>query len=144
MTSTSPAIAGISHVDLSVTDLDRSETFYSELLGMTRLLEGRSDENGCSARYLVHPASMVILGLVQHDETNEVFSERQIGLDHLSFSVATSDELEIWSERLGELGIVNSGITEQEMWDVLVFRDPDNIQLELFFMKPEAGALLAP
>ena len=29
------------------------------------------------------------------------------------------------------------------MWDVLVFRDPDGIQLELFYMKPSAAALLA-
>ena len=30
------------------------------------------------------------------------------------------------------------------MWDVLVLRDPDNIQLEFFFMKPAAAELLVP
>jgi catechol 2,3-dioxygenase-like lactoylglutathione lyase family enzyme len=34
-------ITGISHIDLTVTDLDRSETWYSELLDMKRVLDGR-------------------------------------------------------------------------------------------------------
>jgi hypothetical protein len=28
------------------------------------------------------------------------------------------------------------------MWDVLVFRDPDNIQLEFIFVKPAASGLI--
>ena len=48
-----------------------------------------------------------------------------IGLD-----VASREELERWLARLDELGVSHAGITEEEPWDVLVFRDPDNIQLE--------------
>jgi hypothetical protein len=27
------------------------------------------------------------------------------------------------------------------MWDVLLFRDPDNVQLELIYVKPAASSL---
>lgn len=139
-----PTITGISHIDLSVTDLDRSEAFYTQLLDGTRLLAGESDEHGYQSRYVLHPESMVIIGLVQHEQLDsDQFNERRVGLDHLSFNVADRSELDAWMARLDEQGIEHSGIAEAEMWDVLVLRDPDNIQLEFFWTKPAAAALLA-
>ncbi len=138
-----PTITGVSHIDLSVTDLARSEAFYADLLGATKILEGRSDDNRLSSCYLLHPDSLLILGLVQHDEPiGEDFDEHGIGLDHLSFNVASRDELDAWLAELDARGITHSGISEGDMWDVLVLRDPDNIQLEFFYMKPAAAALV--
>jgi catechol 2,3-dioxygenase-like lactoylglutathione lyase family enzyme len=71
------------------------------------------------------------------------FDEHRIGLDHLSLGVADGAGLETWRDRLAERGIEHSPIVNGDLWDVLVFRDPDGIQLELFFMKPGAAALLA-
>lgn len=140
---TTPTITGVSHIDLSVSDLDRSEDFYLKLLGARRLLEGRSDDHHVTSRYVVHPESMLIIGLVQHDEpATASFDEHHIGLDHLSLNVASREELDAWKARLDDLGISHSDIAEQEMWDVLVLRDPDNIQLEFFYTKPAAAALL--
>lgn len=143
-----PSITGVSHIDLTVNDLDRSEAFYAELFTMSRVLDGRNDVHEFSSRYLVHADSLLILGLVRHDgepePTGPQFHEHRIGLDHLSFNVASRDELDRWLDRLDERGISHSGITEADMWDVLVFRDPDNIQLELFYMKPAAATLLNP
>ncbi len=79
---------------------------------------------------------MTTIGLEQHDATDgSAFDERRVGLDHLAFNVASREELDAWLARLDELGISHTGITEQEPWDVLVLRDPDNIQLEFFFRK---------
>jgi catechol 2,3-dioxygenase-like lactoylglutathione lyase family enzyme len=136
-------ITGISHIDLTVTDLDTSEAWYSELLDMKRVLDGRNDAEHFDARYLVHADTMLILGLVQHDGTNGApFDERRVGLDHLSLNVASRPELDAWQERVAERAIQYTPIVESEMWDVLVVRDPDNIQLEFFYMKPEAATLL--
>jgi glyoxylase I family protein len=142
-------ITGISHIDLTVTDLDRSEAWYSELLGMKRVLDGRNDGQHFDARYLVHPDTMLIVGLVHHDGTNgddtngTSFDERRVGLDHLSFNVPSRAELDAWQELVAERAIGHTPIVEAEMWDVLVVRDPDNIQLEFFYMKPEAATLLS-
>ncbi len=138
-----PSITGISHVDLSVTDLEASDAWYRELLGAVPLFGGRSDEHGLDVRYIIEPRSGVVIGLEQHDANpGTPFDERRVGLDHLAFNVASRQELDDWLARLDELGIAHSGITEEEPWDVLVFRDPDNIQLELFFLKADPADLL--
>jgi catechol-2,3-dioxygenase len=138
-----PSITGISHVDLSVTDLEASDTWYRELLGAIPLFGGRSDTNQLDARYIMEPNSGVVIGLEQHDENpGTPFDERRVGLDHLAFNVASRDELDSWLARLDELGIPHSGITEDEPWDVLVFRDPDNVQLEFFYLKADPPTII--
>jgi catechol 2,3-dioxygenase-like lactoylglutathione lyase family enzyme len=138
-----PKIAGFSHVDLSVTDLARSKAWYSELLGMVELFGGRNDERGYEVSYLMEPNSGVIMGFESHDANpGSEFDERRVGLDHLSWSVDSREELDGWLARLDELGVEHSGITVEDMWDVLVLRDPDNIQLEFIYVKPAAQALI--
>jgi hypothetical protein len=70
------------------------------------------------------------------------FDERRVGLDHLSFDVESRTQLDGWMARLVELDIPHSGISDEPMWDVLVFRDPDNVQLEFIYVKPAATELL--
>ena len=63
------------------------------------------------------------------------FDEAQTGLDHVGFNVAGREELEAWTVWLDELGVEHSGIrtgSEPFPFATVVFRDPDNIQLELF------------
>ena len=50
-----PTITGVSHIDLTVSDLDRSEAFYADLLDLSRVLDGRNDDRRFASRYLVHP-----------------------------------------------------------------------------------------
>lgn len=138
-----PEITGFSHVDLSVTDLAASKSWYTELLGMVELFGARNDERGYDVSYLMDAHSGVVMGFECHDaNTNSAFDERRVGLDHLSWAVDSREQLDGWLARLDELGIPHSGITEQDMWDVLVFRDPDNIQLEFIFVKPAASSLI--
>jgi catechol-2,3-dioxygenase len=61
-----------------------------------------------------------------------VFDERHIGLDHIAFQVANRDELQRWVAHLEANGVAHSGIADMSYGPTLVFRDPDNIQLELF------------
>lgn len=138
-----PRISGISHVDLSVSDLAVSTTWYQELLGMVELFSHRNDERGYHVKYLMEPNSGVVMGFEQHDANpGSPFDERRVGLDHLSWNVDSREELDAWLVRLNERSIAHSGITEQDMWDVLVFRDPDNVQLEFVYIKPAASSLV--
>ena len=139
----SPAITGISHVDLSVTDLRASVAWYTDLLGMVPLFGGRNEAFAYDVQYLIEPASGVIMGFEQHDgNPGSAFDERRVGLDHLSFNVDSREELDAWLARLDELGASHSGITEEDNWDVLVCRDPDNIQLEFFLLKLDPDSIL--
>lgn len=68
------------------------------------------------------------------------FDERRVGLDRLGFKVANRDELNRWVTHLDAKGVSHSGILDNGFGLTVVFRDPDNIQLDLF-MHPGADEL---
>lgn len=130
-----PEFTGVSHVGLSVTDLDRSTAWYTDVLGLQVLMP--TDVPGLKRVLLVHPGSGLMVGLGQHGEaTGAAFDERATGLDHLSLAVGSRDELAEWERRLADKGVSYTPIQDEFYGSVLVFRDPDNIQLELFAMAP--------
>jgi len=134
-----PKITGLSHVDLTVTNLDHAEGWYTKLFGMNKVLEGESAEEGFKAKYLLEPTSGFILGLVEHTtKSGNGFDARATGLDHLSLGVTSRDELKAWKSRLDELGIQNGGISEQGVGAGLNFRDPDGIALEFYVIDMQA------
>jgi glyoxylase I family protein len=95
-------------------------------------------EEGGYAVLLMDPRSGIAIGLHHHDANpGQPFRESQTGLDHISFSVGERADLDAWASWLDELGIKNSGVIHTDnpvSYSVVVFRDPDNIQLELFHM----------
>jgi catechol 2,3-dioxygenase-like lactoylglutathione lyase family enzyme len=55
-----------------------------------------------------------------------------VGLDHLAIRVPDRSALESWVRHFDALGIEHSGVKEENGGPLVVFRDPDNIQLELW------------
>lgn len=133
-----PNITGVHHIGLTVSNLDRSVHWYTQVFGLTTLI--RFEEAGGERRKVLlrHPATGLVIGLVAHRSTpDHAFDETYIGLDHLSFAVENRDELVAWQHTLQQLGIDHSPIAEARGGsEVLVFRDPDNIQLELIASRP--------
>jgi catechol 2,3-dioxygenase-like lactoylglutathione lyase family enzyme len=125
------ATGPVHHLRLTVSDVDRSREFYTEVVGFQFVMDLPSGV------FLSNGA--VGLGLGPSPDpsrapTNDQFDEARIGLDHLSFSVATRDDLERARQLLDERGVPHGEITD--LGDafglyILAFRDPDNIQLEL-------------
>ncbi|MEA2434930.1 MAG: glyoxylase family protein [Actinomycetota bacterium] len=129
-----PDITGLSHLTLTVTDVDRSLDWYQQLLGVQMIFEGEEPENAVT-RFVVtiHPTSALILGLRKHRSTaDERFDETKVGMDHVAFQVGSRAVMDEWVARLDELGIEHSGVKDAAYGSVITFRDPDNIQLELF------------
>jgi glyoxylase I family protein len=130
----SGAFHGISHLDLSVSDVEASAAWYQRVLGLDRVR--RSDLPGRTMIVLLHRPSGLIIGLNQHDDMPEGgFDERRCGLDHVGFTVAERAELEVWEARLAELGVAHSPVADVDSGAALVFRDPDNIQLEMWWTR---------
>ncbi|KUI45477.1 glyoxalase [Mycobacterium sp. GA-1199] len=134
-----PGITGIHHISITVTDLEASLAWYQRLLGADRLpmkFPHYEREDTGYGELLIEPRSGVVIGL--HTNTGNDgnrFDEARTGLDHVALNVASRDELDAWTRRLDELGIEHSGIRAAEEpfpFATVVFRDPDNIQLELF------------
>ena len=130
-----PGIAGIHHISVTVTDIERSVPWYSEVLGLTKLMDETHPDGSGYAVVLGKPDFSMCVGLHTHSTNErERFSETRTGLDHLSFLVAERAELDAWEERLTELGVQHSPVNDLGAYAVLVFRDPDNIQLEFISM----------
>jgi catechol 2,3-dioxygenase-like lactoylglutathione lyase family enzyme len=130
-----PEIAMINHVGVTVTDVQRSTPWYSEVLGFTKLMEETHPDGTGNVIVLGKPDWSTCIGLHAHPANqNEPFAETRTGLDHISFLVPSRDALDEWEARLTELGVEHSPVNEQPGYSVLVFRDPDNIQLELISM----------
>lgn len=126
-----PTIAGGHHIALTVRDVDKSAKWYGDLLGMQVVLEG--DDETVRFRVMVHPGSGWFLGVRQyHGKADGPFDEFRTGLDHFAFTVSSRAELEAWEEKLREVGVTFSPIAETPIGTVIVFRDPDNIQLEFW------------
>jgi glyoxylase I family protein len=128
-----PEFTGVSHIGLTISDVERSKAWYSEVLGWQMLAEG-TDENGIHFAFGFLPGP-IGLGLRQHPEgSGDAFSPERTGLDHASFSVTSREELDEWARHLAEKGAEHSAIVEAPYGQVLSFKDPDGIALEAFLM----------
>jgi len=126
-----PSIAGAHHVSLTVSDADRSAAWYSDLLGMPIVMS--ADEETVSFRVLADPQSGWVLGVRQyHGREADRFDEFRTGMDHFAFAVTDRSELERWERELEARDVSFSPIAETPIGSVIVFRDPDNIQLEFW------------
>ena len=125
------ATGPVHHLRPTVADVERSRAFYEEVLGFRHVMDlpaGVFLSNGALG-----------LGIGPSPDpgrapADDRFDEARIGLDHLSFQVASRGELERAARLLDERGMPRGEVTD--LGDafglyVLAFRDPDNIQLEL-------------
>jgi len=136
-------IKGIHHLGLTVRDVDASAIWYEQVLAFYRVGEFEAPDGARRKVFLRHDGLQIRLGLTQHRHGyQDRFDETRIGLDHLAFSVADREELDAWAERLSDADVIHSVIAASNSIPgaaVLVFRDPDNIQLELFVDPSDAG-----
>jgi catechol 2,3-dioxygenase-like lactoylglutathione lyase family enzyme len=118
----------VHHIALRVTDLGRSITFYNELFGF-QVVAALPDVTILSNGTL-------ILGLRDQAqaESSDRFDEFRVGLDHISFAVASREDLERAFQTLDQRDVPHGEIEDLGSdfgLYVLALRDPDNIQLEL-------------
>ena len=126
-------LSGIHHVALNVGDVEKSARWYQEVLGFAPLFP--YDTDAFERRLVRHPSG-VVLGLTRHrhQDAATAFDERRTGLDHLAFAVPDRSVLDAWADRLTDAGIQHSGVkvTPTTGSALIVFRDPDGIQLEVY------------
>ena len=126
-------IKGVSHVSLSVTDLDRSLSFYRDVLGLEVFVDP-FDGTVFDGREALLLAGRVVVNLQSHAASDRSwFDPTRTGLDHLAFHVSNRDALETWAARLDAHGVAHSEVKEGGGFGWMIeFRDPDGVQLELY------------
>lgn len=127
-----PSLTGVSHLALTVTDLQRSVAWYVDTLGFAELFPFETAD--FTRRILLHPSGAVV-ALTQHTgATGGAFDPRVVGLDHVAFSVSSVDELASWAAWLTSRGIEHAGVQMTPLTGsaLVAFLDPDGIALELY------------
>ena len=125
------------HVRLTVTDIARSRAFYDDIFGLPVAFEVPADADETTRARLgflyggvIYHLGDSLLGL--RPVGSDVFHEDRVGLDHVSFTVKSTADLEAAAALLDERGIAHGGVKNIGPGSILEFRDPDNIALELF------------
>jgi catechol 2,3-dioxygenase-like lactoylglutathione lyase family enzyme len=130
----------IHHLRLTVTDLERSREFYTDLLGFTVAVESPPPDDPAAAETfkilfggVVMIRGNLLMGLRPMAPSGDRFDPDRVGLDHLSFGVASRDDLDEAVRLLDAHGVAHGEITTLASFgiDVLPFEDPDGVQLEL-------------
>jgi glyoxylase I family protein len=133
--------ARLHHLALTVTDVDASVRWYQDTFDVRFVMD--APHPGGVGKVLADESHQLMIVLHRHD-TNDgaIFGETTTGLDHAGFFVPSRADLEAWQDHLEAHGVTRmdvadkpltqSPIADEPYGSVLVFRDPDNIQLELF------------
>ena len=121
-----PQLTRVDHVSLTVTDLEVSHTFYTEVLDFVPIYDF-----GYGRIYLHNPSAFILTLVAHPDRTGARFTELTTGLDHLGLAAADLADLRAWEQRFRDRGVEFTPIREAEFGYHLNFRDPDGIALEL-------------
>ena len=133
-------IGDIHHLRLTVTDVERSRRFYAGLLGFEIAAESPPPDDPAAAETfkilfggVVLVRGNLVMGLRPMAPSGDRFDPDRVGLDHLSFGVASREDLEQAARLFDEHGVTHGEITSLISFgiDVLPFEDPDGVQLEL-------------
>jgi glyoxylase I family protein len=133
-------VDGIHHLRLTVTDVQRSREFYTGLLGFQVAAESPPPDDPAADEVfkilfggVVMIRGNLLMGLRPMAPAGDRFDPDRVGLDHLSFGVASRQELEQAVRLFDEHGVIHGEITRLVGFgiDVLPFEDPDGVQLEL-------------
>ena len=133
---------GFSHVRLTVTDIGVSRDFYdrvfgwpvavdaSEKAGQPGIADSPEDFYG-GVVYQVPSGSL--FGLRPVAPSGQQFDSEHTGLDHVSFQVASREDLVAAQSALEAAGIEHGEVKDLEAAGIAIlsFSDPDGVHLEL-------------
>jgi catechol-2,3-dioxygenase len=121
-------LRGIRGVKIPVTDLDRSIEWYGEVFGFEVEWEF-ADADGV-VRGVAGPVGDGVAGLALR--LNPEKARAIAGFDPVNWAVETREDLGDWIAHLDALGIPHSPEIEASIGWLLVFNDPDGLEIHVY------------
>lgn len=146
-------VGPVHHMRMSVTDVQRSRAFYTEVLGFEVAVDAPPPPDDPNHDVVVDSLQGGVIlmhegmffGLrpvaAERVEAADRFDALRVGLDHLSFAVPTRADLDEAARLLDERGVDHGPIRDLAPLGLsfLAFFDPDGIALELTAPLSRAG-----
>ena len=134
-----PRLAGLHHLGISVTDLERSLRFYCDVVGADVLV---GDAASVASPAFIGRAAILSLGgrvfdLYEHSRNGgQRFDPAHTCLDDLALEARSPEELQAWAVWVDSCGVARSEIRDVagglgKMFD---FVDPDGLQIEFIHL----------
>lgn len=121
-------IRHIDHIAIVVSDMDRAVEFYTGVLGLRLVRDGRS--RGGEKKSFIGTESEVIVALTEDRKRGGGGFESAGGVHHIAFRV---DDVEKAAQVLKERGVefIEEKISEDGKITAYHFLDPDGLELEI-------------
>ena len=126
-------IAGIHHITLLVSDVERSLAFYRNLLGM-RLVQQTVNDDDANARHFIFgdaegkPGTLITC--LEYPDLEEGHVGRG-STHHFALAVESEAELAAWKDYLASRGIPTTDVMERSGFKSIYLRDPDGHLVEI-------------
>ncbi|NUR93778.1 MAG: VOC family protein [Kribbellaceae bacterium] len=123
-----PALDGVHHVKLPVSDLDRARDWYGTRLGYQ--VERQFEEAGAPVGLiLTHPRGGPMLGLRRNPEQ----AARSAGFAYFAIGVGSKSDLQGLAARLTAFGDDHAGVHPATFgWVLPLVHDPDGHELQFY------------
>ena len=125
-------LGAINHIALSVSDIERSESFYNALLGFLGYEQGEKTE-----QFILWASSNAVITISPSnpESPNKHHDRYSPGLDHLAFSADSREDVDRLYQYLVERGVEilepPTQYSYMPSYYAVLFLDPDGIKLEL-------------
>lgn len=122
-------IKGLDHVAIVVSDMDRSIDYYTSVLGLTVILDGRAA--GGEKKSFLGTRSKAIVALSEDKNRLSDKGNYAEGVNHVAFAVADAQKS---SQVLKEKGVefVEIKMDDDGKPKAYHFLDPDGLELEIY------------
>ena len=135
-----PITTGFNHVATMTPDLDRYIEFYSEVFGAKVIAHTKGWE-GHPRMAIIHVGGLSELNVFEVDADSIIGERTAMGgrgpIDHFALMVDSEEALEGLRTKLAGLGSSPGEITDFGSALSVFFRDPDGMELEVVYHKPE-------
>ncbi len=129
-----PKDTRIGHVHLKVADIDRSLSFYSELLGFELI-----QRYGTQAAFISAGGYHHHIGLnTWHSKGSEPAPKHYPGLYHTAILYPTRKDLAVILQRLIDAKYPLTGASDHGVSEAIYLDDPDGNGVELYWDKPKS------
>jgi glyoxylase I family protein len=123
-------ITGIHHITLLVSDLNRSASFYRNVLGMRLVKQTVNDDDRSARHFMFGNEEGLLITCLEYPDLDEGKVGRG-STHHFALSVESVAELSAWKGYLEGRGIATTELMDRGDFRSIYLRDPDGHIVEI-------------